>query len=162
MGDADLFMSKDELDFFQSLVRIELLLAELYGNFALRFREDADLWTAMAEEERAHARMLRDASSLFGADRNPQLRESNLFTVRRTAEGISQFVGERRDDASMTRVEALRAAMNMERSAAESHFHYVFSNLATSDQSALLTRLQEADKNHLERLQKRLDTAVMG
>jgi len=155
---SDVIPATDEnMTFFEGLRRIETLLSDLYRGFSERFPGDAEIWAALAEEELAHHRMLGKAENLFSMDAAPRLRDANLAALKHTLRGLVELVGCAGQGTTISRADALRLAISLEKSAAETHYHFVFNNLIPSSQSDLLSRLQAMDKNHSDRIQKYLD-----
>lgn len=139
----------------EAMAAHEGAIGDLYAAYAIQFREAADLWRAMADEEHTHAQMLHgllqkaDELRVFvDADRfNPvALRTSREYVVEQTrvVEG-----------SSLSLRTALAIAIQLEGALIESRAFEVFDSDTVSVRTTL-DRLREDTARHRQRLRDRL------
>jgi rubrerythrin len=139
----------------EGLVRIEETLAEMYGLFAERFPVHGEMWSRLAEEERGHARWIRD---LYARVEEGSAR---LGEDRFRAEGIQYFLNyaeERLGEARGERlpfVHALDMALDLESGLLERKFFQIFET-DSDDLKQAFEDMEQQIRKHAERLRKAL------
>ncbi len=143
---------REEID---GLVRIEETLSEMYRLFAQRFHAHQEMWSGMAEEERGHARWIRD---LYGKVEEGSVR---LGEDHYRAEGIQYFLDyaaarleEARGD-NLSSAHALDMALDLESGLLERKFFEIFE----ADSEELKRAFEDMEKQiqaHTERIRKAL------
>ncbi len=146
---------KEAQEEIEGLVRIEETLSEMYTLFAQRFQEHHDMWSRLAEEERGHARWIRD---LYAEVRKGSAR---LGKERFRAEGIQHFLdyAEKRLEEARSEVlpfvHALDMALDLESGLLERNFFQIFE----TDSPALqreFEEMREQIRTHTEKVRKAL------
>lgn len=150
-------MSREKagMEAVEGLVEIEEKLFEIYGIFAERFAAHRDMWSRLAEEEKGHAKWIRD---LYGKVEQGSVR---LVEDRFRVEGIQTFLdyaNERLEEAKTARLPFLHAldmALDLESGLLEREFFKIFE----ADSEALeqaFEAMQEQIREHTERIRKAL------
>jgi len=137
----------------EGLVQIEETLFEIYRTFAERFPAHRDMWSRMAEEEKGHAKWIRD---LYGKVEQGSVRlGEDPFRV----EGIQTFLdyaNERLEEAQTAKLPFLHAldmALDLESGFLEREFFKIFE----ADSEALkqaFEDMQQQIRDHTERIRK--------
>ena len=145
-------MNKPEVDeLIQYLQKYELSIAKLYETFATILPESRIEWTVFANEERLHEKWINSLHSLVKDEKLSV--EKTRFTVQGTKIAID-FVERQIDNTikhNIDQKQALNTAINIEKSLLENAFLKVF-KLGDPKAKKIRTRLEEATKDHLERL----------
>ena len=146
---------KDGMQAIEGLVQIEETLFGIYRLFAERFPAHREMWSGMAEEERGHAKWIRD---LYGKVEQGSVRlGEDHFRV----EGIQTFLdyaNERLEEAQTAKLPFLHAldmALDLESGLLEREFYKIFE----ADSEALeqaFEDMQQQIRDHTERLRKAL------
>ena len=150
-------MSREKagMEAVEGLVEIEDKLFEIYGIFAERFAAHRDMWSRLAEEEKGHAKWIRD---LYGKVEQGSVR---LVEDRFRVEGIQTFLdyaNERLEEARTAKLPFLHAldiALDLESGLLEREFFKIFE----ADSEALkqaFEDMQQQIRDHTERLRKAL------
>ncbi|MGE5294511.1 MAG: hypothetical protein ACM3VT_06760 [Solirubrobacterales bacterium] len=130
----------------------ELAIGRLYAAYAGRFPRDREFWMGLSREERQHAewveslrmRVDEDPSAL-AADRFPTgAIELSLAYVRRLIESV--------DAPSLTRVNALSIALDLERALLEHKYFEVFKS-GNPRVKRTLQLLRRSTESHLQKVQ---------
>jgi hypothetical protein len=139
----------DEL--INHLVKYELAIAGLYETFASILPESKKDWTALANEERLHAKWI---NTLHTHLKNEKLTfEQTKFTAQAAKTAIN-YVEDQIDKAKKTKPDlknSLNTAINIEKSLLESAFFRVF-NLRGLETKKVRSQLEEATRSHIDRL----------
>ena len=148
-------LQKARIQAIEGLVEIEETLFEIYGLFAERFPAHRDMWSRQAEEEKGHARWIRD---LYGKVEQGSVR---LVEDHFRAEGIQNFLdyaNERLEEARSAKLPFLHAldmALDLESGLLEREFFKIFE----ADSEALeqaFEDMQSKIRDHTERIRKAL------
>jgi rubrerythrin len=137
---------------FRPLSDLEKSLADLYAQWAAVFdtdREAAFLFVKMANEEKGHASLVDYQRRVI--QKNPKLSgdvEADLGVIESALEEIRAL---RESPNPPTLAEAVKIALQLESSAAESHYKNALRN-ANVELERLLNCLGGEDRGHLERL----------
>ena len=144
---------KVEMQVIDGLVQIEETLFGIYRLFAERFPAHRDMWSRMSEEEKGHAKWIRD---LYGKVEQGSARlGEDHFRV----EGIQTFLdyaNERLEEARTAKLPFLHAldmALDLESGLLEREFFKIFE----ADSEALkqaFADMQQQIRDHAERIRK--------
>jgi hypothetical protein len=145
----------DPLDVIEAMAAYEDAVGDLYAAFAVKFRQDDDLWHQLSAEERGHGEALR---SLAG-----EAEELSIFldTDRFNAAEVraaTRRLKERAEVVAYSSVglrEALAEAVEIERSMVDSQVFQVFQT-DTPSVVAVLDHLREQTDVHRRRLTEEL------
>lgn len=146
---------KDGMQAIEGLVQIEETLCGIYRVFAERFPAHRDMWSGMAEEEKGHAKWIRDLYEKVEQG-SVRLGEDHFRT-----EGIQPFLdyaNERLEEARAAKLPFLHAldiALDLESGLLEREFFKIFE----ADSEALkqaFEDMQRQIRDHTERIRKAL------
>lgn len=145
----------DPLDVIEAMAAYEDAVGDLYAAFAVKFRQDDDLWHQLAAEERGHSEALR---SLAGeADELSIFLDTDRFNAGEVRVATRRLK-ERTEVVAYSSVglrEALAEAVEIERSMVDSQVFQVFQT-DTPSVVAVLDHLREQTDVHRRRLTKEL------
>jgi rubrerythrin len=146
-------MKKDGMQAIEGLVQIEETLFGIYRLFAERFPAHRDMWSRMAEEEKGHAKWIRD---LYGKVEQGSVRlGEDPFRV----EGIQTFLdfaNERLEEAQKSKLPFLHAldmALDLESGLLEREFFRIFEADSEAQKQAF-EDMQQQIRDHTERIRK--------
>jgi rubrerythrin len=130
----------------------EKAIGRLYDAYARRFAADREFWLGLSREEEQHANWVRslqskveeDPSSLVVKRFPTEAIELSLAYVNRLIEGVGA--------SGPTRVNALSAALDLERGLLEHRYFEVFSS-GNPQIRRTLQLLQQSTQTHLQKVQ---------
>ena len=145
----------DPLDVIEAMAGYEDAVGDLYAAFAVKFREDDDLWRQLAAEERGHGEALRSLAR--EADELSIFLDTDRFNAAEVR-SATRRLKERSEVVAYSSVdlrEALAEAVEIERSMVDSQ---VFQVLQTDTPAvvAVLDHLREQTAAHRSRLMDEL------
>jgi rubrerythrin len=139
----------------EGLVQIEETLSKIYQLFAERFPAHRDMWSRMAEEEKGHAKWIRD---LYVKVEQGSVR---LGEDHFRAEGIQVFLdyaNERLEEARAAKLPFLHAldmALDLESGLLEREFYKIFEVDSEASEQAF-EDMQQQIRDHTARIRKAL------
>jgi len=145
---ADLLLLIDES------IRLELNMSELYFLFFEHFKEDAEFWWQLVEEENNHAALLRSGREYFEPMSKfpPRILDTNLDELKSVNTTLRALLTAYHHEMPLREV-AFACAITLESSAGELHFQQFMENeTAMSYVDQVFCRLNREDIAHAERI----------
>lgn len=137
-------------------VQLELNLGKLYRFFSNYFSEDNDFWWRLGLEENNHASLLKSGIIFLESGIFPENWSfANMDSIFQSNKYINELL-ERYENKGLKRKEAFQIALELEQSAAESHYQEAMVSPEIQDSSGLIDifrNLNRYDKNHLQKIQ---------
>ncbi len=137
-------------------VQLELNLGKLYRFFSKYFSEDNDFWWRLGIEENNHASLLKSGIIFLESGVFPENWSFvNMDTIIQSNKYLNELL-KIYENKGLKRREAFQIALEIEQSAAESHYQEVMISPEIQDSSGLINifrTLNGADKNHIQRIQ---------
>ena len=137
----------------------EEAIGRLYAAYARRFPQDAGFWRGLAREESQHARWVASLRSRFDED------VSGLVVERFPAVAIQRSLAyvhkltDLADWPGLTRINALSAALDIERALLESRYFEIFES-DSARVKRTLDLLARNTRTHLDRVQSAWEAAT--
>jgi len=147
-------MDKDEL--LKEAIQLELNASELYRLYFEneQFKEDADFWWKISQEEQRHAALLKTAKNIFN-NLPEQLIYDSLAVLKNVNQNIRNTI-EKYKKAPPARKEAYLYAYNLENSAYELHYQKMVTEKTDKSDLKTFQKLNADDKDHAERIKNLL------
>ncbi len=129
----------------------EIAIGRLYAAYARRFPRDREFWLGLSREEQQHAEWVE--SLRLRIDEDPSSLVVNRFptgTIELSLAYVSRLI-ENADASSLTRVNALSVALDLERALLEHKYFEVFQ----SDNPQIertLQLLRQSTQSHLQKV----------
>jgi hypothetical protein len=148
--------------YIDAAVELELLMADLYGIFSEYLEADRHFWYKLGVEEKNHAALLKTAKEFIRFDKlpagllpdNPDVLEETHYKIRAA---MDTFIEKPQREL------AFRLAYALENSAGEIHFqHFMKSNNTGDRVIKIFHDLNQADKDHSERILKYWEQVIPG
>lgn len=145
-------MNKNLSELIDEAIKLEMNVARIYLNFHFIFREDADFWMKLYNEEKNHAALLEKGKQNF--------LDAGRFPVELVGSSVESFVeanrklkGVLKEESPPSRVAAFNLALNMETLAGEMHYQNAMQQVENpSDIVKLFRALNKDDKDHASRI----------
>jgi hypothetical protein len=138
-------------------VQLELNFGKLYRIFADYFSEDYDFWWRLGIEENNHASLLRSGIIFLESEAFPDNWPfANMDAIFQSNKYVNELL-EIYERKAPTRIKAFQIALELEQSAAESHYQEAMASGRIQDSSGLIgmfRNLNRADKDHSQRIQE--------
>ena len=138
-------------------VQLELNLGKLYRFFSNFFSEDNDFWWRLGLEENNHAALLKSGIIFLESGVFPDNWSfANMDAIFQSNKYINELL-EIYENKGLKRREAFQIALELEQSAAESHYQEGMISPEIQDSSGLIDmfrNLNRADKDHSQRIQE--------
>jgi hypothetical protein len=143
-------MNEELLKFIVKLQDNEKEVAELYGQYGAIFKEDAEIWNSLREEELMHAQILYDIKRKF---------EDNNLTIAKPVSPkaillVNSSIGfikkqiSKADPDNITVEQALRTGMRIEESLFEENIFSMFYGINNEIDKQLDELLKDTRKHH--------------
>lgn len=137
-------------------VQLELNLGKLYRFFSNYFSEDNDFWWRLGLEENNHASLIKSGIIFLESGIFPENWSiANMDSIFQSNKYINELL-EIYENKGLKRKEAFLIALELEQSAAESHYQEAMVSPEIQDSSGLIEifrNLNRYDKNHLQKIQ---------
>jgi len=130
----------------------EKAIGRLYAAYARRFPTDSEFWLGLSREEEQHANWVRSLRSRIEDD--PSSLVANRFpteAIELSLAYVNRLI-EASDASSLTRVNALSVALDIERSLLEHRYFEVFSSEDPQIRRTLQL-LRQSTQTHLQKVQ---------
>lgn len=140
-------------------IKSEFNMEDLYIGFHNRFPEDATFWMDLAIEEKNHASLLLEHEQcILDSEVFPSEIQSKLLeTLIEKNCLIEDILRSEIESPPLERIHAFKLALKLEESAGEILFQRaVQKTVQTSEALKLLQRLNKDDKNHADRIRRRM------
>ena len=158
-------MSKSLRRLIEEAIKLEFNMAEIYLSFHHRFPEDASFWWQVALEEKHHASLLRSGEQYFLDDGlfPGEIVGTALDTLVKLNSELKCILGQEKASPPLGRAFAFNLALKLEESAGEIHFQNVMQETEQpSEAIKLFQSLNDADKNHAERIRSYMRQKGLG
>ena len=139
----------------EGLVKIEETLSEIYRLFSERFAAHREMWSRMAEEEKSHAKWIRD---LYGKVEEGSVRVGEDHFRVQGIEAFLDFANKRLEEAQTSKLPFLHAldmALDLESGLLEREFFKIFEADSKTMEQAF-EEMQQKIRDHTERIRKTL------
>lgn len=138
----------------QESIRHELLISDLYQVFYDSFPMDSGFWWTLLVEEKNHAAVIRSLSvSIPDRDDFPKALVFNHLDILRKSNGNIMEMIDIYRSSPPTRHEALRLALAIEQSSAESMYQDVMSDQYPTEIIGMIQQINHNDRDHATRIQ---------
>ena len=141
--------------FLDEAGQLEMLVADLYSIFEKSFPEDELFWHQLAVEEKNHAALIGNMKNSPGCSKEfvSSFAPDLLQEILQTKELVSSLIV-KYSEVKPDRRTAFHTAINVEKSAGE----IAYQNFMTQDADSWillgLQKLNEYDRDHIDRLEK--------
>jgi rubrerythrin len=153
IGYRRIYMEREKEEILEEAIQLELNMSNLYLFYRESF-EDKAFWKQMAKEEREHAALLELAKDFF--DKFPkEIIYNNLNELKGVNKDIKDTIDKYKKELP-ARGEAYEYAFGVENSAYELHYHKLLTDKSNSEEIKTFQKLNAADKDHAERINKLL------
>lgn len=145
-------------ELLEESIKIERGIGDLYFLFAQLYKEDKKFWEKLASEEDKHAQVLEGLRpwAAMGGDIDGLLLQ-NYKELKARNIAIKKVFEECRKH-SPTREVAYNAAYQLELTASELHYQQIITKDTDNKLLHSMQELSGADKDHIKRIKKRMDT----
>lgn len=146
----------EQVNILQMLAKNEEAVGRLYEVYANKFREHEEFWFGLAMEEADHANRVLEL--IQKVNKGSASVSEGTFKVE-DIQKFSNYLKEQLDRArheSMSFVEALSIALNIEKSLIERKFFRIFEG-GSEENWHVLEYLASATENHIKVIQKKLE-----
>lgn len=145
-------MEKEEA--LRQAIRMEMNMCSLYLFYRENFVEDKEFWKQLAKEEKEHAAILELAKDFI--DKFPkEMAYKNIKELKEVNEKIESVIGDYKRRAP-SKEEAYKYAYELEGTAQELHYQKLLKDEPVSEELKIFRKLNEADRDHAERIKKLL------
>jgi hypothetical protein len=153
-------MSEGYREILDESIKLELQVSDLYMLFYNSFPEDEGFWWKLALEEKNHASLIRSIRDIFQSVSG--LPESMFSSSAQDIKAANLRIGallETFSNASPSREEAFRIALDLEESAGELHYQKFMAESPHEKINQVFKQLNGEDKNHGDRIRLRMAKA---
>jgi len=146
----------EKSEYIDQLVNLELNASEMYRIFSDVYEEDRDFWWGLSMEEVNHASLLKSIHYYVNLDIFP---DEMIFKNIQEVVEINKYLVDTREDfkKNPSRKRAFDIAIEIENSAAESHFEKVMTEQTDDKVINVFKKLNRDDVNHLNRILKYME-----
>ncbi len=150
-------MTENEIILFSQITEQEQLVSEIYMKFSELFPEDRDFWWRLAMEEKCHASIGKSIQEIFAPMKiypKEFLKESVEKLIKSNEEKKLILEKLRKNPLSMSREEAVSAAIAIEDSDVEKIFQEIMDKVPETREDRLFQRLNADTADHIKKLKK--------
>ncbi len=141
------------MDIPEMLAANEETIANLYRAYASRFTEYASFWNHMAEEEIAHATLIRKCSAEVAKGLVRLNKDRFKKETLRTYYNYTNKELDMAQEQSLSLMHALSTTLYIEKSLIEARFFEVFEG-GSEDIRKLLSQMSVKENEHLDRIRQ--------
>ncbi len=154
-------MDPDKTLLFNKLISIEMLVSDIYLRYSELFEDDREFWWRLSVEERGHASLLKSGLETFGPMNlfPPELLSIPMDEIDKSIASKESFLKSiESPEPSITRLQALKTAADMESGDIEGCFQRLMDRTEDSSRVGKLFRLLNKDSaEHSHRIRNYLD-----
>lgn len=151
-------MDNKLIEIIDESVKLELNASTLYSLFYGFYLEDSDFWWELQIEEKNHASLLKSIKEFFiPYDKMPEgLLVKNLDALKESNEAIESIISKVQKEIP-SRLEAFELALELEKSATETHFQMFMEGSFGEKFENVIRNLNREDRDHYARIKKYME-----